>query len=738
MSQTLYSRPASFWTEAQPLGNGSIGAMVFGGTDRERIALNHDTLWTGIPSFNSRDGLRETFERARALALDGNYTEAHRVITEGFETKRTARYQPFGDLLIDFPAEADVSGYSRRLSLDDALLTVSYQRGGVTFTREQFCSNPDRLLAVRMSADRPGELSFSLTLTSPMRHTLCADGASLLLDGECPLTYDKASPIYSEQPGERGIRFRGGLRLVTDGSVCAQDGRLIVTDASEALLLFTITTSFLSWDRLPEGEYEREALDILEAGAALGWERLLTRHLEDYHRLFDAISLDLGSSGREELPTDERLRLFEEDGEDISLYTLYFDFGRYLTIAGSRAGSQAMNLQGIWNESCTPPWSCNYTVNINTEMNYWPTLMCGLDECYEPLFRFIADRAVSGRRTAKTFYGAPGWVMHHNSDIWAYTTPAIDGNAMWGFWHGGSGWFCHHLYEYYEYTGDLAFLREKAYPVMLEAAVFYHSLLVRREDGKLSVCPMTSPENRFMTDGGSAAVAKWTAMSDSIAYSLFSDCKKAAQTLGIEPDGVLADILAALPDMEPLKIASDGRIMEWNEEFGETEVTHRHVSHLWALYPARMITPDGTPELSEACRRSLDRRGDRGTGWSLGWKINLWARLGDGERACRLLDTQLHFVSPEIDSYKFRGGTYPNLFDAHPPFQIDGNFAAVSGILEMLAVQRPTSSGADELVLLPALPAKWRSGSLRGLRLRGGRVLDLRWQDGQVTECTVR
>ena len=743
MSQTYYTKPAENFNEAQPLGNGTIGAMLFGKTENEHIGLNHDTLWTGIPWHETREGNYDAYMKARTEVLTEKYADAHTTITEGFASRNNSdRYQPFGDLVITFPKGGEVENYARVLSLDDAVARVTYTQDGVSYTREMFCSYPDKLLAIRLTVDKPGTLSFKAHLKSPHKNSIIAGDGRVILDGECPLSYTPdESPIYSSDPKQRGIRFAGELRVKTDGTVINPDlthssSAVCVENATEAVLFVSITSSYIDPYHRPDGEYRKPLTEILDKAEALGWDKLIARHLEDYHALYNQISLDLGSSGREELPTDERLARFEEDKNDCSLYTLLFDFGRYLTIAGSREGSLAMNLQGIWNEKLKPDWRCNYTLNINTEMNYWPTLMCGLESCYEPLLKFIENRVESGRKTAREMYHAPGFVMHHNSDIWAMTTPAMCGNACWGFWNGAAGWLCYHLYEYYAYTGNVDYLRKTAYPIMLEAAEFYLSQLIKQDDGRLSVCPSASPENTFITaEGQRSAVSKWTAMSDSIACSLFRNCLEAAKILG-DNSTLLAQLDSALAEMKPYEIGTDGRIMEWNEEFVEREVTHRHLSHLWALHPARMITVRDK-EYATACRKSLETRGDRGTGWSLGWKINMWARLGDGNRAKQLLDMQLHLVSSDVETNRTTGGTYPNLFDAHPPFQIDGNFSMTSGILEMLASQIPTENG-EELVLLPALPDGWKNGSLRGMRLRGGQILDMCWKDGKIAEHSLK
>ena len=749
MSMMFYNQPAIEWNEALPLGNGSLGAMVYGDAQKEVVSLNHDTLWSGKPGKLEKEGAYEAYEEAKRMTFEGKYEEAHQLLSEKFLCGFTNSYLPFGDLHLDMDLDGEISDYKRSLDLTKALTTVEYSCGGVCYKREYFVSFPDEVLAIRLSADKPGKMNIRLSLESPLKHICEMQGNNYILDGECPGEVSvKASDrtkeyAYPEEPENRGVQFVGGMKVLHRGGELMQDvaqKAFYVKEADSVMILLTIKTSFNGFDKLPflEGKEYRQAMrNVLEGTAKYSWEELLERHLCDYQPLFNKMKLDLGASGLEHLPTDERLRHFGDKKDDISLITLLFDFGRYLTIASSREHSQATNLQGIWNASMTPPWRSNYTVNINTEMNYWPTLMCGLENCYEPLIRFMQERSVAGEYTAKHFYHARGFVMHHNSDIWAHTA-AVESNAQYGFWHGASGWLCHNLYDYYEYTLDKKYLAETCYPIMKKAAEFYLDVLSDQGDGKLALCPSTSPENTFVyEDGKESSVAKYTAMSDCIAYELFENCLKAMEELGLaeeENSAVFAkELRHALQNMQPITVGADGRILEWNEEFEEKEITHRHISHLYALHPAHMITPEKTPELADACRKTLKVRGDDGTGWSLAWKINMYARLNDGNHALQLLEKQLKYIKPtEVKSWR-GGGTYPNLFCAHPPFQIDGNFGFVSGVLEMLVDVR-----AGELRLLPALPDKWKKGSLTGVRVKGSKVLDIAWEDGKLVSVVER
>ncbi len=736
MSKMMFKKPADSWIYALPMGNGSLGAMVYGGAAQEKISLNHDTLWSGKPKKITKDGAHEAYLEAKQLTFEGKYVEAHQVLTDRFLADNSEIYLPFGDLFLDFNIAGEIEGYRRYLELSNALLTVVFRAGKVNYKREYFTSFPDEVLAIRISADAEKKISFVLRVESQLKNCTKCENDLYILEGECP-GYSHADDVrnvmdyeYSDILEEKGILFRGGVKIINSGgSVEYSERGICVKEADSAVILLSIKTSFDGYDKFPAvkgKEYVNALSNVLLSAADKGWDTLLDRHQEDYCRLFQKISLDLGTSGREDMPTDERLQRFKEDFNDISLYTLMFDFGRYLMIASSREGSQASNLQGIWNDSMLPPWRSNYTVNINTEMNYWPTLMCGLENCYEPLIRFIQERSEAGKLTAKSFYHARGFVMHHNSDIWAHTT-AVTNDATWGFWNGASGWFCHHLYDYYEYTMDRNYLEQVCYPIMKEGAMFYLDLLCDRGDGVLVICPSTSPENRFCWgDNKTVAVSKFTTMSNTIAYELFENCLKVMKELELSDSEFELELKYALDNMKPFIIGSDGRILEWNEEFQESHAEHRHISHLYALHPAHMITPEKTPALAESCRSILQKRGDGGSGWSLAWKINMYARLNDGNQALKVMKKQLEYTTETICSIS-GGGTYPNLFCAHPPFQIDGNFGFVSGVLEMLADVRD-----GELKLLPALPDEWKEGKLKGLRIKGNKIIDIEWKEGKV------
>lgn len=744
-SYTYYDKPANIWTEALPLGNGSIGAMVYGDIQNEKVSLNHDTLWTGTPIKKCTGKVYESFKKAKELTLEGRYEEAHKLINEKCLGERTQVYLPLGDININFDnVNKNYKNYKRKLNLEKSVAEISFECNGIKYKRDYFLSYPDNVLVIKISSDYAGKISFKLNMTSQLKSKVSFSHNMLTLDGECPGNakgYNDANGYeYYDEPEQRGICFSAGISVINKGGQVSENNcTVIVKDADEAVLIFSAATSFNGFNKHPfvEGkEYRKRLINVIHKAADQGYDSLLKRHTDDYRDLFMRTRLYLGKSGREDWTTDKRLKKFKNDKNDISLYTLLFDFGRYLTISSSRRGCQASNLQGIWNNKLNPPWRSNYTLNINTEMNYWHVMMCSLDECFEPMIGLVQNAVYNGERTAQNIYNANGFVMHHNTDIWGHTNP-VSGDAVYSFWNGASGWLCNTLWGYYEYTLDKEYLKEICYPIMKKAALFYLDLLTKRGDGKLSVCPATSPENKFgyIDDGvyKESAVAKYTTMSDAIAYELFFNCLKATEELNLT-DVCFSDKLKyAVAKMQPFSLGEDGRLLEWNEDFCESDTMHRHISHLYGLHPAHLITVEDTPKLAGACRKTLEARGNGGTGWSLGWKINFWARLRDGNRALEFIDKQLNPVSNEDISYENDGGTYPNLFDAHPPFQIDGNFGAVSGILEMLV-----DSYDGKTVFLPALPDKWKEGSLSGIRVKGNKVYDIKWSDGKLLSVNER
>jgi alpha-L-fucosidase 2 len=708
-----YNKPAANWNEALPLGNGIIGGMVFGTTAQERIQLNEGTIWGGGPNNNLDSAAAPHVAEVRALLAQKKYTEAQQVANQFLGPKGNSGmpYQLAGNLYINFPDHNEVADYQRDLDIARAIATVSYTYKGVKYKREYFTSFTDKVLLVRLTASKPKMITCRVNLQSPLSTLLTSNHNDLILAG--------AGSKHENQEGK--IRFNVIARTKLSGGNQFTDSTGIrITNADTALIYLSIGTNFVNYKNISADPYQR-TLTMLNAAYKKDYSNILNAHLQFYKAYFNRVNLNLGLVNKAE-PTDVRIQKFAM-ANDPQLAELYFQFGRYLLISSSQPNSQPANLQGIWNGELKGPWDSKYTVNINTEMNYWPSEVTQLTELNTPLFNMVSDLAQTGKATAKVMYDARGWMLHHNTDIWRITG-VVDG-AFWGLWPTANAWLCQHLWEHYLYTGDRKFLQQY-YPVMKGAAQYFVDVLQKEpEHGWLVVSPSVSPEHEYIGGKTTVSVTAGATMDNQLVFELFSNVINASAVL--HTDLALADTLRLLRSkLPPMQVGQYGQLQEWLDDLDSKTDNHRHVSHLYGLFPGNQISPFSQPQLFTAAKNSLLYRGDVSTGWSMAWKINLWARLLDGNHAYKLIKDQIKPVGGQS------GGTYPNFFDAHPPFQIDGNFGCTSGIAEMLL-----QSHDGVIYLLPAIPDAWNEGSVYGLVARGGFKVNIIWRHHRIQKITI-